>query len=323
MIFDNRSIFLGFRYRLNTYEDGVWDTYWYAKDVQGDITEIYSSAGVKLIHYGYDAWGNTTVTYSNGGASTTAVKNNLTYRGYYYDRNLGLYYLRSRYYDAKICRFISPDDVGYLGANGDLTSYNLYAYCSNNPINYIDSNGYAMHPIVFGAAIGFAIGLITSIFVQTLEENGDISNVDIRETFFDAAVGGINGAFAASGISFKTAIAVGALIGGATSIIKDCLFNDGKNVVENAIWSAVVGGFCGAIAGAGANNIDDGMQVTKYVTSYEILNKTIANGTNSAIPRQTATVVKHAKELVISGARYLLGNFFAIVGSELGGWWDD
>ena len=53
--------------------------------MQGDIVEIYSSAGVKLVTYKYDAWGKTTVAYSNNGASTTAVKNNLTYRDYYYD----------------------------------------------------------------------------------------------------------------------------------------------------------------------------------------------------------------------------------------------
>ena len=35
-------------------------------------------------------------------------------------------------------RFISPDSPGYLGANGDLLSFNLYAYCSNNPVMYID-----------------------------------------------------------------------------------------------------------------------------------------------------------------------------------------
>ena len=57
---------------------------------------------------------------------------------YYYDADLGLYYLNSRYYDSAICRFISPDSIEYLGANGDLTSFNLYAYCSNNPVMYID-----------------------------------------------------------------------------------------------------------------------------------------------------------------------------------------
>ena len=139
-IYDVDGSPIGFRYRLSTYADDVWDTYWYAKDVQGDITEIYSSAGVKLIHYGYDAWGNTTVTYSNGGATTSAVKNNLTYRGYYYDSNLGLYYLQSRYYDPCICRFVNADDSAYLGV-GNLSSYNLFVYCNNNPITGYDPTG--------------------------------------------------------------------------------------------------------------------------------------------------------------------------------------
>ena len=33
--------------------------------------------------------------------------------------------------------------MGYLGANGTLPSYNLFAYCENNPTNYIDANGCA------------------------------------------------------------------------------------------------------------------------------------------------------------------------------------
>ena len=67
--------------------------------------------------------------------------NPFRYRGYYYDIETGLYYLNSRYYDPEIGRFISPDDISYLGANGDLISYNLYAYCSNNPVNYQDPTG--------------------------------------------------------------------------------------------------------------------------------------------------------------------------------------
>jgi len=54
---------------------------------------------------------------------------------------LEFYYLGSRYYDAEAGRFISPDSVEYLGANGDLISYNLYAYCSNNPVMGYDPMG--------------------------------------------------------------------------------------------------------------------------------------------------------------------------------------
>lgn len=64
-----------------------------------------------------------------------------------------MYYLQTRYYDPAICRFISPDELGYLGANGDLTGYNLYAYCSNNPVMCCDPSGHI--------AISTLIALIT------------------------------------------------------------------------------------------------------------------------------------------------------------------
>jgi hypothetical protein len=78
------------QYHASTYAQNVWDTYWFEKNLQGDIVAVYNTSGTKLVSYIYDAWGNTTVTYSNGGASTTAVKNPFTYRGYYYDSDLGL-----------------------------------------------------------------------------------------------------------------------------------------------------------------------------------------------------------------------------------------
>ena len=52
-----------------------------------------------------------------------------------------MYYLQSRYYDAKIGQFINTDDVGLLGANGDFASLNLFAYCGNNPVLREDSRG--------------------------------------------------------------------------------------------------------------------------------------------------------------------------------------
>ena len=56
-----------------------------------------------------------------------------------YVAETGLYYLGSRYYDPETGRFLNAD--GLLGANGDILSYNLFAYCSNNPVNYYDPFG--------------------------------------------------------------------------------------------------------------------------------------------------------------------------------------
>ncbi|MBR2971776.1 MAG: hypothetical protein IKC61_02475 [Clostridia bacterium] len=138
-IYDANGAPIGFKCRLNTYEQDVWDIYWYGKNLQGDIASIYDSTGTELISYTYTAWGTTTKDYYNNGANTTAVHNNLTYRGYYYDSDLGMYYLQSRYYDPAICRFINADS--YVSTGQGINSYNMFAYCGNNPIMYVDPTG--------------------------------------------------------------------------------------------------------------------------------------------------------------------------------------
>ena len=140
----------------------VWESYFYERDLLGNITAVYSESGVKLISYEYDAWGNFTTTYHNGGEDTAAALNPFKYRGYYYDADLGFYYLESRYYDQNIRRFISPDEVDFLGVNGDLSGFNLYAYCSNDPVNCVDYSGHfaITTAILIGAAIGFVFGAI-------------------------------------------------------------------------------------------------------------------------------------------------------------------
>ena len=97
------------------------------------------NTGVKLVSYVYDAWGNFTVSYHNGGENTYAANNPYRYRGYYYDIDLGLYYLNSRYYDSNTGRFISADEYVYTGQA--LLGANMFAYCLNNPVNYIDDEG--------------------------------------------------------------------------------------------------------------------------------------------------------------------------------------
>ena len=72
-------------------------------------------------------------------AHRTSLNNPLKYRGYYYDSDLGLYYLQSRYYDANTCRFINAD--GYVSTGQGFTGYNMFAYCNNNPVMYRDDSG--------------------------------------------------------------------------------------------------------------------------------------------------------------------------------------
>ena len=139
-IYDAEGTPIGMQYRKATYAANEFDTYWFEKNLQGDIVAVYSEDGTKLISYTYDAWGNFTTTYSNGGAATTATYNPFTYRGYYYDAELGLYYLNSRYYDGNTGRFINADAC--LSTGNSVLDFNIYVYCLNNPINMSDSMGY-------------------------------------------------------------------------------------------------------------------------------------------------------------------------------------
>jgi len=72
---------------------------------------------------------------------TTALDtlNPFRYRGYVYDEETGLYYLRSRYYNPEWGRFLNADAV--LGQAGALLSHNLFGYCVNNPVNRDDPSG--------------------------------------------------------------------------------------------------------------------------------------------------------------------------------------
>lgn len=73
--------------------------------------------------------------------------NPFRYRGYYYDIDLGWYYLQSRYYNPETGRFLNAD--GYVSTGTGLLGYNMFAYCNNNPVMCIDSNGeFPLIPII-------------------------------------------------------------------------------------------------------------------------------------------------------------------------------
>ena len=91
-----------------------------------------------MAEYSYDAWGKHTVT--NHTIDNIGDINPIRYRGYYYDTETNLYYLRSRYYDPATGRFINADEFEYAKPM-QLGGLNLYSYCNNNPVMLVDANG--------------------------------------------------------------------------------------------------------------------------------------------------------------------------------------
>lgn len=114
--------------------------YYYVKNLQGDIITLLDGQGSCVVKYTYDAWGKV-LEIEDSTETNIGTINPLRYRGYYYDSDLGFYYLQSRYYDPTLGRFLNADDIAYLGANETLISFNLFVYCDNNPVCNIDSCG--------------------------------------------------------------------------------------------------------------------------------------------------------------------------------------
>ena len=126
------------------------------------ITPITDAQGNELAEYEYDEWGKLILTRADNKSNESIANiNPLRYRGYYYDTETGYYYLQSRYYDPGLGRFISADDFSYIDAS-EKSSINAYAYCANNPVNFVDPSGHvgeALLPVIFYLSM-FCTGLI-------------------------------------------------------------------------------------------------------------------------------------------------------------------
>ena len=150
---------VGFTYNKN----GKASNYIYRRNIQGDIIGIYDSLGNEVGEYAYDAYGKCYVKYKDNSSEeekTILNTNPFRYRGYYYDNEAGLYYLNARYYDPSIGRFISPDVLSILDeTKGHINGLNLYMYCNNNPIMYVDPSGcFALTTIIILTLI--AVGVV-------------------------------------------------------------------------------------------------------------------------------------------------------------------
>ena len=128
--YDSTGDVIGFTRTAN----GTDTEYFYVKNLQGDILKVITATGTEAATYTYDAWGKLLTSTGD-----LAEVNPLRYRGYFYDTETGLYYLKSRYYDPEVSRFINPD--AFVSSGTSVASYNMMVYCDNNPINRIDPAG--------------------------------------------------------------------------------------------------------------------------------------------------------------------------------------
>ena len=207
-------------------------SYYFRKNIMGDVTHIIDANKNIVGEYKYDAWGNHEILVNENGV---AMQNPIRYRSYYYDIETGLYYLKSRYYDPETGRFVSPDDIEILEESMHFVNgLNLYTYCGNNPIMRTDEDGNKWWKWVVGVVV--VVGAV-AVTVTTLGVGGaiiagagalvgglvsgglSVMNAGIGESKMGAFLGGfVNGAVSTIGLALGVATGGigGLLIAGVT-----------------------------------------------------------------------------------------------------------
>ena len=106
---------------------------YYLQNAHGDVDDLLDENGIVTKSYRYDAFGVEKNIDDND-------MNAFRYCGEYYDKETATIYLRARYYNPSNGRFNSRDS--FAGRTGDPLSLNLYTYCKNNPVRFIDPSGH-------------------------------------------------------------------------------------------------------------------------------------------------------------------------------------
>jgi RHS repeat-associated protein len=133
---NNATFYIAYVYGQNliSIRNNTPTTYYYGYDGQGSVRALFTSTGTIAKTYNYDAWGNWL------SPSTQPIDNCYLYTAQQWDPDLGLFYLRARYYAPQYGRFWTMDS--YEGNPSNPVSLHKYLYCSADPANRSDPSGW-------------------------------------------------------------------------------------------------------------------------------------------------------------------------------------
>ncbi|MBE6844524.1 MAG: RHS repeat-associated core domain-containing protein [Ruminococcus sp.] len=239
------------------YQNGNKSEYtYYTQNAHGDVVNLTDKTGKVTKTYTYDAFG---VEKNIDENDTNAFR----YCGEYYDAETGTIYLRARYYNPSIGRFISRDS--FAGKIEDPLSLNLYTYCANNPISLKDPTGhwFGLDDLI-AAGVGAVVGVVSQVVVDVAQSvvTGDFK-LSNWQTYTGAAVGGAIGGVTTLYAGPVAGSAVGA---GATTLIGQTLENitpggtkrSAAEILTNTAIDTGIGAVFGKFVPVNVNKVTSG-----------------------------------------------------------------
>jgi RHS repeat-associated protein len=203
----------------------------YHTDALGSSLALTDASGTSLATYRYEPFGKTVLTNTSS--------NTFSYTGREND-GTGVFYLRSRYYQPELQRFMSEDPLRYAG--GDL---NIFAYVWNSPTQFRDPMGLLGIGVTGGVSAGSGNGLI-----------GVAGTASVGAGLFGGGDQGLN---------FGSFSSVGAFAGGPLGSV-------GYPSPDPNVPNTVVGGFGGYGIGPYITNATSAadLKYTAGTASYDI-----------------------------------------------------
>ena len=196
----------------------------YLKNAHGDVVGISGMSGNVFENYRYDAFGN---------VLSDSEPDRFGYCGEFLDNESGLVYLRNRYYDSNNGRFLSEDSywntqnmiydekkqssstnenilyksaedvvkyyneddmsLGNISIQNIMQGANLYVYCINNPIAYMDPEGRSVSAYGIYASVGIGVVGYEGMYLWATDDKGNFALLAVNgySTSFGASIGGI------------------------------------------------------------------------------------------------------------------------------------
>jgi RHS repeat-associated protein len=188
-----------------THEGETITAAYFLYDGHGDVMSVRNETLDEIANYEYDIYGEEKT-------STGVYDSPIRYTGQYYDAETGMYYLRARYYDPSICRFIS-EDPAHDGRN-------WYAYCNGNPIKYWDPSGKSWQDYLFGMALAIDennFGGVIQTVVGWIKDANNVGYIDSPYDYYNGRTIGdlLSMALGAGTSAWGVISALGSIVGGA------------------------------------------------------------------------------------------------------------